>query len=128
MMSSPYRLGFTSFMSETNVETVPVRGLIPEWLRGTLVRTGPARFEVGSASYNHWFDGLAMLHRFAFDGNRISYANRFLHSRAHDEAMTRQRRQRARCAHLCSLRQATDNSAAVLKRNRGKNCGGNVWS
>ena len=27
---------------------------------------------------NHWFDGLAMLHRFAIGDGRVSYANRFL--------------------------------------------------
>ena len=27
---------------------------------------------------NHWFDGLAMLHRFAIDDGSVSYANRFL--------------------------------------------------
>ena len=27
---------------------------------------------------NHWFDGLAMLHRFSFAGGSVSYANRFL--------------------------------------------------
>jgi beta,beta-carotene 9',10'-dioxygenase len=36
-----------------------------------LLRTGPAKFEVGKTSYRHWFDGLAMLHRFAFADRRI---------------------------------------------------------
>jgi len=31
---------------------------------------------------NHWFDGFAMLHRFAFTEGSVSYANRFLESRA----------------------------------------------
>jgi beta,beta-carotene 9',10'-dioxygenase len=31
---------------------------------------------------NHWFDGLAMLHRFSFANGAVSYANRFLESRA----------------------------------------------
>jgi carotenoid cleavage dioxygenase-like enzyme len=30
----------------------------------------------------HWFDGLAMLHKFSFADGRVSYANRFLHSDA----------------------------------------------
>ena len=34
----------------------------------------------------HWFDGLAMLHRFAFADGRVTYANRFLRSRAFQAA------------------------------------------
>jgi beta,beta-carotene 9',10'-dioxygenase len=65
---------------------VPVRGRVPPWLQGTLLRTGPAKFEVGSQRYNHWFDGLAMLHSFAFTGGRVAYTNRFLRSRSYQEA------------------------------------------
>ncbi len=83
---SPYYLGFTTLNSETGIAKLPVRGVIPQWLTGSLVRTGPARFEVGHTKYNHWFDGLAMLHRFAFDSGRVSYANRYLRSRAYNEA------------------------------------------
>ena len=78
---SPYYLGYkTNF--ETSLE-LPVRGSVPAWLTGTLVRTGPARFEVGDKKYNHWFDGLAMLHKFAFAAGRVSYANRYLRSQAY---------------------------------------------
>ena len=44
------------------------QGTPPAWLSGVLLRTGPAKFEVGNTAYRHWFDGLAMLHRFAFAG------------------------------------------------------------
>ncbi len=71
MSQSPYHLGFTTLTAETNVAELPVRGAIPEWLTGSLVRTGPARFEVGKTHYNHWFDGLAMLHRFGFVAGRV---------------------------------------------------------
>jgi beta,beta-carotene 9',10'-dioxygenase len=87
MGSSPYSLGFTTLASETTVEALPLRGTLPAWLTGTLVRTGPARFEVGARKYNHWFDGLAMLHGFAFAQGRVSYASRYLRSRAYQEAM-----------------------------------------
>jgi carotenoid cleavage dioxygenase-like enzyme len=73
--------GFTTLSEEWQVEELPVQGKVPEWLSGRLLRTGPAQFEVGDQRYNHWFDGLAMLHRFGFDGGRVSYCNRFLHSR-----------------------------------------------
>jgi beta,beta-carotene 9',10'-dioxygenase len=44
------------------------------------VRNGPGTFQVGSSRYRHWFDGLAMLHRFTFNQGRVSYANKFLES------------------------------------------------
>lgn len=87
MSRSPYYLGFTTLATETSVEELPVRGNVPSWLTGTLVRIGPAKFEVGDKKYNHWFDGLAMLHKFAFSKGRVAYANRYLHSGAYEEAM-----------------------------------------
>ena len=53
---------------------------------GSLLRTGPARFEAGERSYRHWFDGLAMLHRFSFADGAVSYANRFPDSPAYRAA------------------------------------------
>ena len=35
---------------------------------------------------NHWFDGLAMLHRFSFAAGAVTYANRFLRSDSYCEA------------------------------------------
>jgi beta,beta-carotene 9',10'-dioxygenase len=52
----------------------------PPWLKGVLPRIGPAKFEAGATAYRHWFDGLAMLHRFAFAGGKVRYVNRFLQS------------------------------------------------
>jgi carotenoid cleavage dioxygenase-like enzyme len=64
--SFPYGTGFRSLTREVAEPVpLPVCGELPPWLRGTLLRTGPSKFEVGEQSYNHWFDGLAMLHRFA---------------------------------------------------------------
>jgi carotenoid cleavage dioxygenase-like enzyme len=76
-----HRLGFQTLDRELPPASLPVEGRFPSWLAGTLLRTGPAKFEVGSRSYNHWFDGLAMLHRFAFADGAVTYANRFLASR-----------------------------------------------
>lgn len=89
MSQCPYHLGFTTLTSETSVDELPIRGTIPEWLTGTLIRTGPARFEVGNQSYNHWFDGLAMLHRYGFAAGHVSYANRYLRSRAYEETIAK---------------------------------------
>jgi carotenoid cleavage dioxygenase-like enzyme len=82
-----YRLGFTTLAEEKTLESLPVTGALPAWLEGTLLRNGPARFEVGPDRYRHWFDGLAMLHRFGIGGGRISYANRYLRSNGFTEAV-----------------------------------------
>jgi beta,beta-carotene 9',10'-dioxygenase len=81
--SFPYGVGFRSLERQTP-KPVPltVQGELPPWLAGDLFRTGPSKFEVGRRTYNHWFDGLAMLHRFAFMQGRVTYANRFLRSNA----------------------------------------------
>jgi carotenoid cleavage dioxygenase-like enzyme len=87
MNHSPYHLGFRTLDREINVDDLPVRGTVPPWLTGTLLRTAPAKFEVGEQRYNHWFDGLAMLHKFAFTGGRVVYSNRYLRSRSYLEAI-----------------------------------------
>lgn len=77
-MNINVELGFRSLEKESENICLPVEGYVPKWLSGTLIRNGPAKFEVGKERYNHWFDGLAMLHRFAFKNGRIFYANKFL--------------------------------------------------
>jgi beta,beta-carotene 9',10'-dioxygenase len=64
---------------EVSVDSLAVHGKLPSWLTGTLVRNGPAHF----GPVRHLFDGLAMLHKFAFADGRVSYANRFLRTKAH---------------------------------------------
>ena len=78
-----HALGFRSLTDEISLPDIPVEGRIPPWLEGVLLRNGPGLFEIGEQKLNHWFDGLAMLHAFAFAGGRVSYANRFLQSSAY---------------------------------------------
>ena len=79
-------LGFRSAERESTVGPLEIQGALPEWLEGSLLRTGPAKWEVGSRSMRHWFDGLAMLHRFSFAGGSATYASRFLESKAYRAA------------------------------------------
>ncbi len=81
-----HRLGFQSMEVERELDSLVVEGVLPEWLAGSLYRVGPAKFEAGGRSVNHWFDGFSMLHRFTIGGGRISYANRFLESKAYRAA------------------------------------------
>jgi len=82
-----YAAGFKSLKREATVGALPVEGAMPQWLSGTLIRNGPAQFEVGTDTYNHWFDGLAMLHAFQVADGEVSYRNRFLESRSRSEAL-----------------------------------------
>jgi len=56
-------LGFRSQPRELPRTRVRIQGELPDWLRGTLLRTGPATFEAPSRDIEHWFMGLAMLVR-----------------------------------------------------------------
>lgn len=84
--AATYSRGVTTLAQETVLANLPVQGALPAWLQGALVRNGPAKFEVGAQKYRHWFDGLGMLHRFAFQEGKVSYANKFLQSPDYREA------------------------------------------
>ncbi|GAC1668036.1 MAG: carotenoid oxygenase family protein [Ktedonobacteraceae bacterium] len=79
-MANAKNLNYTSLDEEIAVDRLPIQGKMPGWLSGSLLRNGPAKFEVGSDKFRHWFDGFAMLHRFTFHGDVVSYANKFLQS------------------------------------------------
>ena len=84
--STDHRLGFKTLSEEVALDSLPFDGEFPAWLEGTLIRNGPAQFEAGGRSVNHWFDGLAMLHAFSFAGGEVSYRNRFVRSAAFEGA------------------------------------------
>src|SRR6185295_18227171 len=86
-----HEIGFSSLRQTGEQQELRVSGNLPAWLTGTLLRTGPALFEIGQQSYRHWFDGLAMLHRFSFRENRVLYTNRFLESQSFRKAQEQQR-------------------------------------
>ena len=89
MVGNRASLGFVSQEEETELGKLPVDGSLPDWLRGALIRTGPAKWEVGRRTMNHWFDGLAMLHRFEVADGRVTYASRFLETKAYRAARDR---------------------------------------
>jgi beta,beta-carotene 9',10'-dioxygenase len=84
--AADHRLGFADVEHELSIGRLDVDGRLPGWLSGTLVRNGPGRYEVGERTFEHWFDGLAMLHAFGFARGQVSYRNRFLRSSAYEAA------------------------------------------
>lgn len=79
-------LGITQPSAEIHIDRLPVTGALPPWLEGALLRNGPGTLKGGEQDFRHWFDGFAMLHRFAFSGGQVSYAGKFLESRARHSA------------------------------------------
>jgi beta,beta-carotene 9',10'-dioxygenase len=86
-MRKAFEIGFGTTPTELDIEKLPVTGNLPQWLSGELLRNGPGTFTVGEDQYRHWFDGLAMLHRFSFGSGDVSYRNKFLDCKAYREAM-----------------------------------------
>ena len=66
---------------ETSFENLEITGEVPGWLSGTLLRNGPTHSDQVSG-LRHWFDGLAMLHRFGISQGRVNYTGKFLNSKA----------------------------------------------
>ncbi|XP_038123629.1 beta-carotene oxygenase 1, like [Cyprinodon tularosa] len=74
-----------SIISRNGLETpepvkAEVKGSVPSWLQGTLLRNGPGLFSVGNSEYNHWFDGLSLIHSFTFSGGEVTYRSKYLKS------------------------------------------------
>jgi beta,beta-carotene 9',10'-dioxygenase len=80
-MSKAFAVGFDDLAETQGVLELEVTGQVPAWLDGAYLRNGPARFTIAGQRFHHWFDGLAMLHRFGLAGGRVEYRNRYLRSR-----------------------------------------------
>ncbi|NWU24941.1 BCDO2 oxygenase, partial [Dyaphorophyia castanea] len=67
---------------EETPEPIPakIKGHIPKWINGNLLRNGPGKFEFGNDKFNHWFDGMALLHQFQLAQGTVTYRSRFLQS------------------------------------------------
>ncbi|KAL9825761.1 carotenoid-cleaving dioxygenase, mitochondrial isoform 1-T1 [Geothlypis trichas] len=67
---------------EETPEPIPakIKGHIPKWINGNLLRNGPGKFEFGNDKFNHWFDGMALLHQFQLAHGTVTYRSRFLQS------------------------------------------------
>ncbi|XP_028595438.2 beta,beta-carotene 15,15'-dioxygenase [Podarcis muralis] len=57
-----------------------VQGEIPSWMEGILLRNGPGMHTIGESKYNHWFDGMALLHSFTIKNGEVFYRSKYLRS------------------------------------------------
>jgi len=80
IIETPFRKGFETQKDEVYLDNLEVKGTIPGWVKGTYVRNGPGQFTLENGRYWHWFDGLAMPHRFKFEDGKVGFANKFIRS------------------------------------------------
>ena len=85
---SDFRMGFQNLDFETIDHPLQIQGNLPAWLQGVLFRTGPGIFSLKEGEYRHWFDGLAMIQRFAFEPGGAHYSGRFLLSPDYQNSVT----------------------------------------
>ncbi|KAG0336264.1 hypothetical protein BG000_006760 [Podila horticola] len=78
----PYAAGYDNCPEVLEPMPLKVKGTIPSWLEGVLYRSGPGTYDLETESgkqvhIQHWFDGLAQLHRYEIKkGGNVSYRSR----------------------------------------------------
>ena len=107
-MKEEYALGFRSHHQEQEPVAAQLEGAMPSWLRGSLLRNGPALWHAGVSPLRHWFDGLAMLHAFTIESGQVTYRNRFLQSPDLKAARAR--------GQLCHPQFATDPCRSLFRK------------
>ena len=75
-----HRSGFANLEQERDlrIPTDAIRGTVPAAVRGTFLRIGPGRSQIGGQTFGHWFDGDGMVHAPTFDDGGARYRNRFV--------------------------------------------------
>eukprot|EP00795_Rhopilema_esculentum_P009144 gene9144-16807_t len=63
-----------------------IHGTVPEWISGDFFRAGPGKYKWGSSSYNHWFEGDAILNRFHISNGGVEFSSKFLRSASYVES------------------------------------------
>ncbi|KAK3082624.1 hypothetical protein FSP39_000652 [Pinctada imbricata] len=85
--------GFDIFYGTSNVEEIedhPVKfeNPLPDWLKGTLIRNSPGRFEVGKRNFTNLFDGFAKGLSWKFQGNgQALFSAKFLRTDSYNASM-----------------------------------------
>jgi carotenoid cleavage dioxygenase-like enzyme len=81
------KVGYFSLTDQVQNIELKVDGTVPAWLSGSLLKTGPALFEIGKTSVKHWFDGFAMLFKCTINKGKILYSNALLESEYYTTAL-----------------------------------------
>ncbi|MBA2306557.1 carotenoid oxygenase family protein, partial [Candidatus Dependentiae bacterium] len=87
VLANPALLLYTSLDQEIVLPELQIKGVVPAWLEGTLIRNSAAKFETSTQHVHHVFDGCAMLHMFSFSEGTVGYANKFLKTNYYTTAL-----------------------------------------
>ncbi|CAK8679258.1 unnamed protein product [Clavelina lepadiformis] len=60
-----------------------IKGNIPFWLNGEVLRNGPGEYDIGPDTFKHWFDGQALIHKFTISEGKVSYMAKFIESESY---------------------------------------------
>lgn len=71
---------FPAEFQEFDEQIEHVTGRIPDYVRGTFYLNGPARFQAGDVTYQHWLDGDGMVSMLRFDSAGIYFRSRYVRS------------------------------------------------
>ncbi|KHJ99100.1 hypothetical protein OESDEN_00924 [Oesophagostomum dentatum] len=82
---------FENFENTEKVEECELKGHVPSWLKGTMLRNGPGMFKIGDTEFRHWFDGMAYIQRYHFVNGKMFYSARYLESDDYKKNMKAQR-------------------------------------
>ena len=76
--ADPMLLGWRNVQADRLRCKARIEGRLPEELRGTFYRNGPAIFRRFGVRYRHWFEGDGMVQAFRFDDRGVSHRARVL--------------------------------------------------
>lgn len=82
---------FSTVEERVEPQSTKITGSWPSWVRGSLVRVGPGKYDFGDFTLNHWLDGMAILHKFHIDGGKVTFRSKYLRSDAYKKACVAQR-------------------------------------
>ncbi|CAG7816781.1 unnamed protein product, partial [Allacma fusca] len=82
---------FKSAEETDSPECVDIKGKLPEWLTGTYLRVGPAKYDFENFTMNHLLDGYAMVTKFKITKDKVTLEKKFLQSDSYRRAVAAQK-------------------------------------
>ena len=68
-----------------------IQGTVPNWISGTFLKVGPGKYKWNDTSYNHWFEGVAIMFRFHVANGQVEFSSKFLESSSFLESKKKNR-------------------------------------
>jgi len=88
-MDNAFDIAFKKTQNEQESIQLKSSGEIPMWVNGSYFRNGPGTFSTSSKRFKHWFDGLAMIHRFDIQNGKVEYASKYLDTNVKESIIDR---------------------------------------